>query len=92
MNRRDYIQRPGYDGSNAAAFVAGLVSWLPGFHPDTPFAMYHDDDGLPVFVPWQADQLDAELDAAIRDLDVAGLDVYELALDTLHRKLTRGTV
>jgi len=44
--------------------ATGLVEWCTrrlglGYHPDTPFSDYVDEDGRPVFSPVQAHCLDA---------------------------------
>jgi hypothetical protein len=64
------------DRATAEEFVARCVEWVgPGYHPDTPFGSYIDDDGKRCFSTEEAELLDAATEVAFRFCDP-----YEVAL------------
>lgn len=60
--------------AEAEVFIKGCVDRLGnGFHPDTPFLDYINDDGSSVFTDSEAMEMEEKLDLCF---NIDGFDVY----------------
>jgi hypothetical protein len=74
------------DGESATRFVKWCVEQLGlGFHPDTRFAEYVEEDGSPVFTPEQARQLDELTEKAFNFIDP-----YDVGMSEFERLMGEG--
>ena len=68
--------------------VQRLVRWIgPGFHPDTEFQEYVDEEGERLFDCATCAALEADLSRAWATLDAAGIGIYAVAAPVQRRML-----
>jgi hypothetical protein len=81
--------------TDCVRYVMRLTRWIgPGFHPDTRFCEYTNDNGEHTFAEPLCTTLEAELVQVRQKLDAAGIDICapsfavqkRILLDALRRR------